>query len=925
MARKTQAKRRVAAGREFHFQPKLVSLAVATASGMMIAPVGAQESAPGAVGGPVIEEVVVTGFRRSLQDAMRLKRDNDLIVEAISAEDIGKLPDNSIAEALTRLTGLAGQRLNGRQQVISVRGLAPDFSTALLNGRQQVSAGDNRGVEFDQYPSELLSGVVVYKTPAASLTGQGLAGTIDMRVINPLDYGERTLAANVRYEWNEVDALNPESSDNGWRYSLSYIDQFADDSVGIALGYAHIGSPGQRENLDVWGYQAGAAGVEGADLQTGAIVKAQSSKLERDSFIGVLQYDPSETVTTKVDLYYSDFDERTLSRQFEMPLFPNWFGTSLSNVQSSDGIVQSATIDGVKAVLGNNLDNREAELWAVGWNLEASLNERWAMTFDISHSAIDREEVILSLNSGTGPQGMGALDTIGMTVGDNGVPSFSSTLDYTDTNQISLTSPQGWGAWGSGIAGGQVGYDNRPSIDDELTQIRLSAERYFDGPISRVEVGVQYDERTKSKINSNQGFLGFADGSLSKPLTSTGVVSTPYGLPGIAAFDPEETFASGIYYRVDNFHSGVVSNDWTVDEEVTLVYLEFGIDTSLGPIPVTGNFGIQMVHTDQSSTGSSAQQGQALSPEQAGLQEITGGTKYTEYLPSLNLNFEVAEQTFVRLGAARTLARARMDHMRAGRQVSFNASLARSTDIAQSPWGGDGGNPELKPWVANAVDLSVEWYFPEGLGYFALAGFYKDLRTYVYDRSILADFSEFPTGAIMPALTTGLVTRPDNGEGGEMLGLEFSLQVSGELLAPALAGFGAVFNASLTDSEIERGTGDPNTPLPGLSDEVVNLTLYYEKGGFSARVSNNYRSEFLGEVAGFGAARTERSIAAQELLDAQVSYSFDSGRFDGLTLFFQGTNLTDEPFYSYLSDDKSRIKDYQIYGRTYFLGLSYKY
>ena len=133
------------------------------------------EDAQAAEDEQMIEEIVVTGFRQSLQNAMEIKRDSELIVEAISADEFGKLPDNSIAEALTRLTGLAGQRLNGRQQVISIRGLAPDFSTALLNGRQQVSAGDNRGVEFDQYPSELLSEVVVYKTPAASLTGQGLA------------------------------------------------------------------------------------------------------------------------------------------------------------------------------------------------------------------------------------------------------------------------------------------------------------------------------------------------------------------------------------------------------------------------------------------------------------------------------------------------------------------------------------------------------------------------------------------------------------------------------------------------------------------------------------------------------------------------------------------------------------------------------
>ncbi len=928
MARIKRSKTRKTSWREgspLRFRP--LSLAVATAVGSMAGHVMAQESedAEAADDDQVIEEVVVTGFRQSLQNAMELKRDSELIVEAISAEDIGKLPDNSIAEALTRLTGLAGQRLNGRQQVISIRGLAPDFSTALLNGRQQVSAGDNRGVEFDQYPSELLSEVVVYKTPAASLTGQGLAGTVDMRTISPLEYGQRTIAANVRNEWNQVDALNPEADNSGLRYSLSYIDQFADGTIGLAVGYSHIGSPSQRELLDVWGYNNTFATTGGANLLTGSIVKAQSGDLQRDGLMAVLEFQTSDNVRSTVDLYRSRFEETTLSRQFEMPLFPGWGFSTLTDFQTDGDIVSSGTFENVKAVLGNNLDARDASLWAAGWNLEWDVNDLWAATVDVSHSAIDREDIILALNSGTGPQGQGALDTINYFSGNGGVPNFSAALDYTSTDNITLTSPMGWGAWGSGIPGGQTGYDNRPSIDDELTQIRLSAERFLNGAISSVDFGVQLDSRTKSKVNSNEGFLGFSDGSLTQPFTSSGIVATPYGLPGIATFDPLRTFNSGIYYRVDNYHSGVVSNDWTVDEDVTIAYVQFGIDSEVGGTPLTGNFGVQAVRTDQSSSGSSARDGQALSAEQAGLQTVTGGVSYTEYLPSVNLNFLVADGQFVRLGAARTLARARMDDMRAGRSVSFNAAQAASTDLANSPWGGSGGNPELRPWVADSIDLSYENYFQDGLGYFAVAAFYKELKTYVYSLPVLVDFSEFPTGDVTPALTDGIVSRPANGEGGEISGFEFAIQASGEILTPSLQGFGAVLNASFTDSEIERGTGDPSTPLPGLSETVVNLTFFYEQGGFSARISGNHRSDFLGEVAGFGAARTLRSITQEDLVDAQFSYAFDAGNLAGLTLFLQGTNLTDEPFSSYLNGDTRQIKDYQVYGPTYFVGASYRY
>ena len=142
--------------------------------------------------------IVITGIRRSLQDSIEIKRNSASVVEAVSAEEIGKLPDVSIAESIARLPGIAAQRVAGRAEVISIRGFSPDFTTVLLNGRQQASSGFNRAVEFDQYPSELLGSVVVYKTPDASIAGMGLAGTVDMRTIRPLDYGKRAIALNLR-------------------------------------------------------------------------------------------------------------------------------------------------------------------------------------------------------------------------------------------------------------------------------------------------------------------------------------------------------------------------------------------------------------------------------------------------------------------------------------------------------------------------------------------------------------------------------------------------------------------------------------------------------------------------------------------------------------------------------------------------------
>src|SRR5688572_2878839 len=333
------------------------------------------------------EEIVVTGFRASLQNSVDTKRRSTSIVEAVSAEEIGKLPDNSIAESLARLPGLSAQRLFGRSQQISVRGLSPDFTTALLNGREQVSAGDNRGVEFDQYPSELLSSVVVYKTPDAQLIGQGLAGTADMRTVRPLDYNERVFAANARYEWNDVGALNAGTEDTGYRVTASYIDQTDDGRWGWAIGVATMSSPTQAERWEAWGYPdifqdsvTGNLTTNGTPPNTfvglglgGAKPYVQSSLLERDGVMGVLQFSPSNSFSTTVDIFYSEFEEVQTLRGVELPLF--WGGGVVApggagDYTLEDGLITEGTFENVRGVVRNDIRSRNSTVAAIGWNAE---------------------------------------------------------------------------------------------------------------------------------------------------------------------------------------------------------------------------------------------------------------------------------------------------------------------------------------------------------------------------------------------------------------------------------------------------------------------------------------------------------------------------------------------------------------------------
>ncbi|WP_295243445.1 TonB-dependent receptor [uncultured Brevundimonas sp.] len=930
-----------------------------------------------------VGEIVVTGIRRSIEAAISAKANNTSIVEVISAEDIGKLPDVSIAESLARLPGVTMQRLDGRSQAISIRGLGPDFTTALLNGRELVTTGDNRGVEFDQFPAELLNSVVVYKTPDAALIGQGLGGTVDLRTVRPLAYGRQAIAMNYRHEWNELGALNSGTTDNGDRYTISYIDQFLDGTLGVALGYAHMSSPYQSERFNAWGYPTidvgsvdnpnpygiTVGGVRqvrpGYEQEVGSLVTGgvkpyvMSSELERDGYMGVLEWRPNDRFHSTIDAFYSEFKNTQVLRGIEFPLY--WGGLAENPGRSTNplvlggcqitnnvatpnvcrpapvlrpdavvenGLVVAGTWDNIKGVVRNDLNKRDSNITSLGWNTEFVASDDWTLGLDLSYSKVERNDIILETNAGTGRNINGALDTLGFQLTGDGVTRFTSQLNYADPTLIRITSPQGWGS--DVITGGQAGYMNTPSIEDEIKSARLTATRELhQSPFKSLDFGFNYTERQKTFVN-DQYYLGVPGGGDLTVPSAFLLDPTDLGYLGISqvlSYDALGLVNSGALNRIRNPNADVIAGNWEVTEKVSTAYVRANIDHNLYGLPLTGNVGMQFVYTDQSSTGFSARQvAQGVSETLA----VSGGAEYLEILPSANFILQTGDDMFARLAVSRTLARPRMDDMRASRNFSYNAGLARSTNINSSPWGGGGGNPELRPFIADVIDVSFEKYFANRKGYISLAAFYKNLESYVYNRNQIFDFTGYPIGVITPdnpepLLRQGLVGAPDNGEGGWIKGLELSISAPFDIFHPTLEGFGAQFSASTTDSEVRPDPTQAPTALPGLSENVINGSLYYERYGFQSRISARYRSDYLGEVAGFGNGRTLRSVAAETVVDAQVGYEFQSGPLEGLSVLAQVNNLTDEPFKTFENGDERRTIDYQHYGRTFAVGLNYKF
>ncbi|NOZ41802.1 MAG: TonB-dependent receptor [Alphaproteobacteria bacterium] len=884
-----------------------------------------------------LTEIVVTGIRGGIMSSIAKKSENSSIVEAVSAEDIGKLPDVSIADSIARLPGLAAQRLDGRAQLISIRGLSPNFTTATLNGREQVTSSNNRGVEFDQYPSELMSGVTVYKTPDASLLAQAIGGTIDMQTVRPLEYGKQAIAIGVRGEYNSLGALNSGTTATGYRASFSYIDQFADDTIGVAIGYARMTSPSQENHWNAWGFPKTGTGFLDANGKAvpsdtlvigGAKPFVQSDKLTRDGLMGTLEYQPDDTFTTTLDVYYSKFKNDQRLRGVEFPL--KWSGAQLQDGMTvQNGLVTKGQFNGVKGVLRNDVFVRNSKIWSIGWNTKYKPSNNWSVETDLSYSKVTRTDVAMESYSGTGRGGgNGATDNLGFTMLANGGAMFSHKLNYADPTLFKIGGPQNWGdPLKTGTWDSQDGFINKPTVNDELYAMRLSVERQLSvGPVSSIKVGVYYRERKKSlkdvglylTLKTYPAVQAVPKKYLLPP-TSLGFI----GIGNILSYDSLAFYNDGNYIETNAKNNDISRsvNSWNVKEKVSVGYIMANIDTNVSDMPLTGNVGVQVVYTDQSSIGTAASNG----PNGLVVVPTFGGDKYTKILPSLNLKLGMGDDNYLRLGISRTLARPRMDQMNANKSFNFNQANNKpsSTPTLNSPWSGGGGNPKLRPWMAVQFDLSYEKYFGEG-GYVSLAGFYKRLENWIYPSSELFDFSGFPTNGITPVITKGLVSTSKNGAGGKIYGVEFSGSLPGKLIADELDGFGALFSASFTDSSVREKPQDKPLKMPGLSKAVINATLYYESHGFEARISGRYRSDFIGQVSGLSLNRTTVFIKSSTVFDAQVAYDFSEIGYDGLSVRFQVNNLTNEPFSTFQNGDARQVRDFQTYGRTYLLGLFYR-
>ena len=877
-----------------------------------------------------LDGIVVTGIRRGIERSIDTKKNSTSIVEAVSAEDIGKLPDVSIAESIARLPGLAAQRVAGRAQVISVRGLSPDFATTLLNGRELVSTGDNRSVEFDQYPSELFSGVTVYKTPDAGLIGQGLSGTIDMRTFRPLDFDKPVFAVSVRGQRNSLgSAANADA--NGNRFNASYIGQFANHTIGVVLGYSHSDTPTQENQVGLYEpWQAIGAGWRpgvpaGTFYSDGIKALRRTGYTKHDGLMGTLEFRPNDFWHSTLDVFHSQAKQEDTANQFEVNLggYNGGYspGLNVTGAQvNGNGTFTGGTVTGVYPLVRGMYNKRDDKINAIGWNNRFNLGQV-KLVADVSWSKATRNELSLENNLQLAPAPQ--LDTLRLQYNSNDFSQINPGLDYSDPSKLLLTNT----IYGSG-------YGKVPRVQDQLKSYKLAANLPAPAALSWIadfDIGINYADREKTKHQPEAStLLGPQGPTTIAPDLQYGLVNLGFaGVGLIPTWNVPGVVGRYMTFSPNENASYLVSKAWTVDEKITTSYAKANIDTQWGSVPVRGNIGVQIQHVDQSS---SANVFDSSRPAGSQIVPYSRGKSYTDVLPSLNLAFMLEGDQTLRFALAKQVARPRIDQLRASRE--FGVDLTKNPPRP----GASGGNPELDPWRANALDVSYEKYFGTK-AYVAAAVFYKDLKSYIYTQTNdNYDFTDLLAGYVLPPpfttppQKTGSFTAPFNGKGGSMKGLELTASLPLNMFTPVLDGFGVVASATYTDSSIKivdpdsaSSVGSGAIALPGLSKRVYNFTAYYERNGFEARVNQRRRSDFIGEIGNFAGNRTLRYVVGENITDTQVSYSFDQAtRLKGLTLLFQVNNLTNEAYRTY-AGTKDRPLENIEYGRTYLLGASYKF
>lgn len=801
-----------------------------------------------------LQGITVTGIQQSLESAMARKRYAPQISESIVAQDIGKLPDTNVADALERVTGIQITQDLGEGSTVAIRGLTQVETQ--LNGNT-IFTSSGRGLNFEDIPASLMAGVDVYKTPTADQTEGGVGGIINLRTHRPFDFKGLEASANVGEVYaNPAGRTKPKVSgllSDTWDtevgrlgalvamsyesrpYKEAYSELNPTDTV---TGKVDVNGDGKVDSADVLNYPPG------------DFYQASYGTRRRLGVNTSFQWQPSKNLMFYLDTYLADFNTHASASQMyvdssiqteresglyqgtsdllDFSLYPGTrdlkSGTfSLANVQP-------------KTYVSNNTDKTNdlslGEQWSSGgWSINTNLH------YAKSHSHYLNDQLDLSA---VAP--LFTLDT----------STQKPTLGYPG---FDITDPSNFY---------YAGFENSKGRDSgTLKALRLDvAYETESGFLQTIKAGYRYADQSSTHDSFNVAYKS-ADtmAYFGQPGSAIpGLIKNiDYSLGSYITPDPEKIRDQQAMY--DLFDLGPLPgfdplNHYHLDERTDTAYLEgvFGTD---GSIPMQGNLGVRVVRTRDDSQGSIATNG-SIAPNNK-------NSQYTDVLPSLNLTFNLTSNLLARFAASKTITRPSFSDL---------APILMLDPFTQT---GTDGNPDLKPIRSTGYDASLSWYFNKSSYLFGDV-FYKKVDGFTSDTSTLETYDGLGY----------LIVHPVNANKGQIRGAEFGYQQFFTFLPGWLKGLGFQANYTYVDSTAQGVIPDSPAPLANLSKNSSNLILIYENSSLWARVAYNWRSRFLSGTRATGIGILPIYAKGYGMLDASIGYHLTPH----LSVSLEGVNLT---------------------------------
>ncbi|AOL18925.1 TonB-dependent outer membrane receptor [Xanthomonas citri pv. malvacearum str. GSPB1386] len=849
-----------------------------------------------------LDTITVTGYRASLEKSQAVKRSANSIVDAISAEDIGKFPDVNAAESLSHLPGISVDRQFGEGEKVSINGTDPALNRVLLNG-QTIASGDwggnptdtsGRTFNYTLLSPEIIGLMEVYKTPEARIDEGSIGGTVIVHTRKPLDLPKNTIRGSVGYNYND------RSEEGNPRGSALWSWKNDDETFGALISATHDKQDLARAGIEYFGYTTGAnipptATItgDGSDVATARVPAGISSAFfqqtrERSGLQGALQWKPDEQNEFNLTGVYIKGKYNNFSQARYVCPACNDDRQKITQANVQNGVVTSATVSdntrgGVNDQPYAQLDAnyRESTVTTKSLNLRHDWSgEKWVFTTQVGDT------------QATGGKNPEYLMKFLMTDGgyNYAFDGSHTAVNYDNGSASNWTLPGNTAGLPAGSTADGVmqagGIYYQKSKDEEKYFQWDAARDLAVGPFTKLLFGYKY-------INHNNGVDARGNRiNTTDPisLTQFNPGSTPSSLyDGLGASGDLTTWPTADLGAVRRYLLSQPQGPYTTDfggsfdvKEITQnVYTQLNFESGQW----RGNVGVRLLDTtDKSEYWQSPDNGQSYS-------RVADTHDYRKALPSFNIAYDVTDDTVLRFSAAKVLARPRYADL-AG---SFTVNSGNGNLTA------NGGNPDLKPYESTNYDLAAEWYFaPSSM----LSGevFYRDISSYIVSTTVA---EQRPATSLNPA---GLyqVTTPTNASDAKVKGASINYQQAFGL------GFGLQANYTFAKSDASTGLN-----LPYLSRDTYNVIPYWEHGDWTVRVNYSYRSKYFTQIGRLG---SEDFADSYKQLDLTASYQIT----DYMGLTFGATNLLDSTYRLYSGTRDTPTAFYKN-GRGYQAQLNFKF